>query len=452
MKIGACLLSVPGILAVMLLSSVGQPQEKPKEDEGMEVQARGPIHEAFAQPSDLKQEAAPPIAKKPPEPIDELPPDEKPDAAAAIWISGYWAWDEDREGFLWVSGIWRVPPPDRQWMPGYWQEAEGGWRWVSGYWSAGASVDLLPEPPAPIDEAIPPPANKDQVYAPGNWVYRETRYFWQPGHWIVLSPNWVWIPARFCWTPGGYVFIAGHWDLDLHHRGFCYSPVYIDPRLYARRDWHYRPRYVIQPDFLIGSLFINLRCHHYYFGDYYEAGYARRGFEAWVDFRVQRTAYDPLFTYYRWEHRDQPRWDADVRAVYVDRRDNAKARPPRTLAAQQTTNVSVVVVAAQVKNSPFKVTQVTKAQVADIQKVAAEWHNVSKQRGKSEAAAVKSNKQPGAAPIKLELPKAPVKIATPHKTPLPVGPKIQDVKDKASKDKGPESRFQAGRNEKAGNY
>src|SRR5205085_4913920 len=204
MKSAACLASVLGVLALMLaLGCADQPQEKPKQEEGTEVQARGPIHEAFAQPSAQKQEPAPTIAKKPPEPIDELPPDEKPDAAGAIWISGYWAWDDDREDFLWVSGIWRVPPPERQWMPGYWQEADGAWRWVSGYWSASESVELLPAPPAPIDEAIPPPASKDQVYVAGNWVYRETRYFWQPGHWIVLRPNWVWIRARFYWTPVG---------------------------------------------------------------------------------------------------------------------------------------------------------------------------------------------------------------------------------------------------------
>src|SRR5205085_9288689 len=114
---------------------------------------------------------------------------------------------------------------------------------------------------------------------------------------------------------------------------------------------------------------------------------ARRGCETWIDHRVQRTSYDPLFADYRWEHRGEPRWDANVRAVYVERRDNVKSRPPRTLAAQKTSTISVVAAPAQVKNTPFKMTQVTKAQVADIQKVAAEWHNVSKQRGKSEAAA-----------------------------------------------------------------
>jgi hypothetical protein len=255
----------------------------------------------------------------------------------------------------------------------------------------------------------------------------------------------VWTSPRYCWTPGGFVFIAGHWDHDLHHRGYCYSPVYIDPRLYARGGWNYRPHYVIQPDFLIGSLFINLHTHHYYFGDFYEAGYARRGYQPWIDFRVHRTAYDPLYGYYRWQHRDQPRWDADVKAVYVDRRDNAKSRPPRTLAAQQTTNVSVVVAPAQVKNTPFKVTQVTKAQVTEIQKVSEEWRNVSKQRGKSEAA-VKVNKQPGAAPIKLDLPKTPVKIVRPQKAPPPEPdrPKVHEVKDKGKidgpKDKGPKDK------------
>jgi hypothetical protein len=28
------------------------------------------------------------------------------------------AWDDDSEEYIWVSGIWRVPPPNRQWVPG----------------------------------------------------------------------------------------------------------------------------------------------------------------------------------------------------------------------------------------------------------------------------------------------------------------------------------------------
>src|SRR5205085_795065 len=82
--------------------------------------ARGPVHEAFA-PLAADPEPTKSIAKRPPAPIEELPPDDKPNGAV-IWISGYWAFDDERNDFLWVSGTWRAPPPGKQWVAGYWRE------------------------------------------------------------------------------------------------------------------------------------------------------------------------------------------------------------------------------------------------------------------------------------------------------------------------------------------
>src|SRR5262249_45194484 len=75
----------------------------PKEPKDTKILTRGPIHEAFAQPSAKDPEAAPVIDKKPPDPIKEEVPDTKPDNDDALWIPGYWAWDEENEDFLWVS-------------------------------------------------------------------------------------------------------------------------------------------------------------------------------------------------------------------------------------------------------------------------------------------------------------------------------------------------------------
>jgi hypothetical protein len=44
-----------------------------------------------------------------------MPPDEKPEGEV-IWINGYYAWDDERNDFLWVSGIWRTPPPSKRWV------------------------------------------------------------------------------------------------------------------------------------------------------------------------------------------------------------------------------------------------------------------------------------------------------------------------------------------------
>src|SRR5437899_766287 len=104
--------------------------EAPPVPKGVEVMTRGPIHEAFATPT-TPPEPTQPIPKRPPAPITELPPDEKPEGNV-LWIGGYWAWDEDRNDFLWVSGIWRAVPPGRQWVAGYWREQGDNWQWAPG--------------------------------------------------------------------------------------------------------------------------------------------------------------------------------------------------------------------------------------------------------------------------------------------------------------------------------
>ncbi len=98
----------------------------PAQQEGIEVLARGPIHEAFAEPVDNRPKPGRVVPKQPPDPIEELPPDQKPAGDNVQWLPGYWAWDDDRNDFIWVSGIWRNLPPGRQWAPGHWIEARHG--------------------------------------------------------------------------------------------------------------------------------------------------------------------------------------------------------------------------------------------------------------------------------------------------------------------------------------
>src|SRR5687768_3068923 len=82
----------------------------------MEVLSRGPVHEAFAEPVVFDPTPGLVVPKQPPEAIEELPPDDKPEGDNVAWISGYWAWEEDRDDFIWISGFWRVMPPGRQWV------------------------------------------------------------------------------------------------------------------------------------------------------------------------------------------------------------------------------------------------------------------------------------------------------------------------------------------------
>jgi len=93
---------------------------QPQDQRGVEVMARGPVHEAYAQPTDATPEAGPIVKKQPHELIAEEPPEQKPEGDNVEWIPCYWAWDDDSTDYIWVSGFWREAPPGRVWVAGYW--------------------------------------------------------------------------------------------------------------------------------------------------------------------------------------------------------------------------------------------------------------------------------------------------------------------------------------------
>src|SRR5215468_6569743 len=122
LRFGAVILAWTGFLFGSANLSVQQASGEQAANDDISVQARGPIHEAYAQPVDsgATLEQGPILPKKPPDPIPEEPPEQKPEGDNVQWIPGYWAWDADRKDYLWVSGTWRNVPADRKWVPGYW--------------------------------------------------------------------------------------------------------------------------------------------------------------------------------------------------------------------------------------------------------------------------------------------------------------------------------------------
>jgi hypothetical protein len=314
--------------------------DAPAAPNGVEVLARGPIHEAFAAPT-TEPAASSPIPRQPPKPLDELPPDTKP-AGDVNWIGGYWAWDDDRKDFLWVSGTWRTAPPGRQWVAGYWRESGGAWQWVAGYWgpappppAPGQPVqpvradNFLPAPPATPD-AVPPGAapSADAFFIPGYWAYNGTTYAWRAGYWARVQPGYVWVTAHYRWTPAGYVFIPGYWDFTVSRRGVLYAPVVISPSV-VTVGYVYTPSYAVRDTLVLDTLFVRPAYSHYYFGDYYGPSYERIGFVSCVVY--SRRHYDAVFVYERYEHRANPGWEAAYLKITVDRHAGLAPLPPRTL-------------------------------------------------------------------------------------------------------------------------
>lgn len=301
---------------------------------------RGPLHEAFAEVITFQPQAGLTVPKKPPAAIEEVPPEQKPEGDGYLWISGYWAWDEDRDDFIWVSGVWRIPPPGTEWVPGYWTEAEDSHQWVSGYWrpmedgQAGA-VEYLPQPPDSLEQGpSSPQPSENEFWVPGCWEWRDGRYAWRAGYWAPIQGDWTWVPARYAWTPGGCVFVAGHWDYSFWERGLCYAPVYFEGAVYARPHFRFVPGVVLDTFALFNHLFCRPAYSHYYFGDYYDGHYRRLGIQPWFAFHGSRFGYDPIYVHSRWYYtRQYPDWAGRIRGWYDYRAAHVDARPPHTLAA-----------------------------------------------------------------------------------------------------------------------
>ena len=329
------------LAAIVSLSAYGwstaicMAQQADTGEQGAQVLTRGPVHEAFAGIVTFNPQAGIVVSKTPPALIEEIPPSERPAGNNITWIPGYWAWDDERSDFLWVSGTWRALPPGRQWIAGYWSSNPKGYQWTSGYWadSAVAETTYLPEPPATVEDGPNTEApSQDYGWTPGSWMWDQERYAWSPGYWAQGRANWDWTPSHYVWSPRGYIYVGGFWDYPVERRGMLFAPVYFDSGVYAHAGYNYSPAIVIDLGLLAENLFLRPRYNHYYFGDYYDSGYDRGGYYAAVSYH-NRNGYDPIYAQQRWQHRKDAAWNQNAVAAYQYRRDNVNARPARTYAA-----------------------------------------------------------------------------------------------------------------------
>jgi hypothetical protein len=313
--------------------AAGQAPPIPAEEQP-EVLTRGPVNEAFAQPVNLEDQTGLIAPSAPPADIREVPPAGRPAGGQFAWVPGYWAWDSDHNGYIWVSGCWRAVPPGMSWVPGYWSQSPAGWQWVPGFWAPAGNreIEYLPPPPALTDVDAPgPPPSLNSLWVPPCWYWYHGQYLRRPGYWIAAQPDWVWVPSSYVWTPRGYVFAAGHWDYTLDHRGVLFAPVYFPGHAYARPGFSYALSIAVDIGNLEFGLFARPQYSHYYFGDYYDSSYIGIGIFPWFEWQQRRTWYDPIYVHDRWRHhRDEPRWDQNERREYDRRRIDKALRPPGT--------------------------------------------------------------------------------------------------------------------------
>jgi len=314
--------------------TTGQDRAQEKPLLGPEAVLRGPVHEAFGKPVVFNPQPGVTATRKPPELIEELPPEQKPEGDNIVWISGYWFWNDQTQDFLWISGLWRAMPPDHTWVPGYWSTQGDKYVWVSGFWTTTETqeVTYVPQPPETL-EAGPnsDPPSADHIWVPGCWIWGERQFAWRPGYWIAAQPEWFWTPAHYCWAPRGYVFIDGYWDYGMERRGLLFAPVYMDASVLAQPQFVYTPSVVIDSRVLSDYLFVWPSRHQYCFGDYYADANLRLGIYPWFAFHRSRFGYDPLFAYASWHHgRRDERWVAAQQERYWRLRENESARPSRT--------------------------------------------------------------------------------------------------------------------------
>ncbi len=407
---------------------VDQQSERRAANDGTEILTRGPIHEAFAVSMVVEAKAGPTAAKAPPAPLEELPPDQKPEGEDVQWISGYWSWDDERTDFIWVSGAWRVPPADHQWIPGTWHDANGRWQWTSGFWLSleTKKVEYLPPPP-PAPESVPAVQSPGEghVYAPGIWVYHDGRYQWRPGYWVAPQDNWVYCPAHYVWTSAGVIFVEGYWDYPLESRGLLFAPVYLNANVYSQQDYVYRPSYVLYDTALLGAMFVRPGYSSYYFGDYFDRRYTNLGYRPWVDYR-QGHAIDPLWAYYRHSYGTHDRnWVTNMNRLYQGRVSGEIPRPARTFAEQtqlfaragsgsaseHNAYLSLAAPLRSVDSNFVRLTQIDQNEQQRLSASVREMRQFGEQRVKLEGTSNASGRRQSQA-VPFDLPRSPVRSAS----------------------------------------
>ncbi len=191
---------------------------EPRADEGMTDDA---LNSANGRKHAVKVYAP----HQPPAQVAERPALRRP-SPRAVWVPGYWEWDQDHGEFVWTGGDWQVPPTGMIWVGGRWLRDERGWYRVAGLWSPrrGAGTDEPSSNPSitPDWRLTGPPANQppdtaaaapgpDYFFVAGHYEPDAGSLTWKPGFWARTQPGWDWVPARWVRRATGWEFRPGDW-------------------------------------------------------------------------------------------------------------------------------------------------------------------------------------------------------------------------------------------------
>ncbi len=301
---------------------------------GVQVLTAGPVHEAFAEPVVFDPRPGPVVPKEPAAADRGAPARPEARGADVQWIPGYWAWDDGRNDFLWVSGIWRDLPPGRQWVPGYWNRVQGGYpvgpRLLEPRRPGAADVPARRPRPASRRGRTAQPLRPTPSGRPAAGTGRSDRYVWRPGFWVPYQPDWVWVPAHYVWTPSGCLFVDGYWDRPIERRGLLFAPVYFQQPVYRQPNFVFIPTIVIAAAALTLDLFVRPSYNHYYFGDYYDRPPTRASRASTPGTGSSRAASATTRSTRTWPRStgDDRAWEDQLRADYAYRTQHREARPP----------------------------------------------------------------------------------------------------------------------------
>jgi len=208
-----------------------------------------PLHEAVVGTPYMAADFAAPSA--PPDPVVEDRP-AQPDPSNT-WIGGYWWWSGGLGRYVWVSGVWRSPPPDETWTQGSWiNNGSNQFIWSPGVWTATGSPPLdasilTTAPPDAPDEAQGDPPDQESLWIPGFYLWSGGVYGWHAGSWgRPPSAGLMYVGARYAYVGGRYHYQPGRWDRPFERRGTVYRP-----DINVRAGGHIRP--VAVPEHLVAA-------------------------------------------------------------------------------------------------------------------------------------------------------------------------------------------------------